>query len=119
MQEEREAYERHSQVDVLSGFDLQRPGKFNLNLDRAFGVSDESSSATMAEVPISPQDANALNDRRRDEQPSGDVAIHTGKRRVRRQMTPNRVGEEHGQCLMRTRGALQPPARLERCKNTY
>ena len=52
LQEGREAYGRNLQVDVLSGFDLQRSGKFNLNLDRAFAVSDESSGATIAEVPI-------------------------------------------------------------------
>ena len=62
LQKGREAYGRNPQVDVLSGFDLQRPGKCNLNLDRAFGVSDESSGTTVAEVPIPPQDANALDD---------------------------------------------------------
>ena len=67
LQKRREAYGRNPQVDVLSGFDLQRPGKCNLDLDRAFGVSDESSGATVAEVSIPPQDANALDDRRRDE----------------------------------------------------
>lgn len=52
---EREAYERNPQVDILFDFDLQRSKKCNLDLDRAFGVSDASSGTTVAEVPIPPQ----------------------------------------------------------------
>lgn len=33
LQEGPEAYGRNPQVDVLSGFDLQRPGKGDPNLD--------------------------------------------------------------------------------------
>lgn len=66
-------------------------------------MSDESSGVTIAKVPIPSQNTNALNDRRKDEQLSGDVDIYMRKQRVRRQIAPNRVSGKHCQCLVRTK----------------
>ena len=101
LQEGPEVYGRNPQVDILSGFDLQRQGKGDTDLDRSVGVSHQGSGVTVPEGPISPQDADALDDRRREEQAGGDVEIHTWKQRIGRQMTPDRIGGKHGQGLMR------------------
>jgi hypothetical protein len=66
-------------------------------------VSHEGSGATIAEGSIPLQDADALDDRRRDEQPGRDIDVYAGEQRVGRQMTPNRVGRKHGQCLVRAK----------------
>ena len=66
-------------------------------------MSHEGSGATVAEDSIPLQDADALDDRRKDEQPGTDIDVHVGEQRVGRQMTPIRVGRKHGQCLVRAK----------------
>lgn len=67
LQERPETDGRNPQVDVLSSLDFQRPGQSDLDLDRAFRRNDQRSSVPVAEGPIPPQDADALDHRRREE----------------------------------------------------
>lgn len=63
------------EVDILSGFDLERFRKTDPNFDRAMGVGDESSRAAVAEGPVPIQHTPGLEQQRCQEHGSGDVEV--------------------------------------------
>jgi len=89
LQEGPKANGRNPQIDILSSFDLQRPGKGDTDLDGVIDVSHQGSGMTIPEGPVAPQDPDAFDHKRRKKQSCRYVDIHTGEERIRRQMTPN------------------------------
>ncbi len=99
LQESPEAHGRNPEVDVLPGYDLQRPRKFNA----AVGGRHNSPGGTTSHGPVPPQNTPAFDDRRREEQRGGGIDIHAREQRTGWQVTPTRVGGQRSQYLVRSK----------------